>query len=261
MEGSSVSESVGMQKKGISSSTLKLIAIVTMLIDHIGAVILEPLMMRGGNTGLTGYDPVLQEVDMVLRLVIGRVAFPIFCFMLVEGYLRTSNVYRYGLRLLVFALVSEFAFDLALSGLWLESGYQNVMFTLLIGLAVMILCGKLETFKWNRFATIVAEAVVLMLGISAAEVLRTDYGGYGVLCIAVLYFFRKDRKWQLVAGTVAFLAGDFLINGSLNELFAPLGFLAVACYDGRRGLKLKYLFYVFYPAHLLVLYFVRVLLM
>lgn len=250
-----------MVKKGISSSTLKLIAVVTMLIDHIGAVILEPLMMQGGYVGLVGYDPVLYEVNLFLRLVIGRMAFPIFCFLLVEGFQRTSNVYRYGLRLFLFALVSEVAFDLALNGVWLELGYQNVMFTLLLGLLVMVLCSMLENWKWNRFVTIAAEVAVLFLGMALAEALRTDYGGYGVLCITALYFFRKDRRVQLLAGTVAFVAGDILLHGSTSELLAPLGFVAVACYDGRRGYKLKYLFYAFYPAHLLVLYFVRMVLM
>lgn len=250
-----------MVKKGISSSTLKLIAVVTMLIDHIGAVILEPLMMQGGYVGLVGYDPVLYEVNLFLRLVIGRMAFPIFCFLLVEGFQRTSNVYRYGLRLFLFALVSEVAFDLALNGVWLELGYQNVMFTLLLGLLVMVLCSMLENWKWNRFVTIAAEAVILLGGMALAEILRTDYGGYGVLCIAALYFFRRDRRLQLLAGIVAFVAGDILLNGGTSELLAPLGFIAVACYDGRRGYRLKYLFYVFYPAHLLVLYGVRMVLL
>ncbi len=250
-----------MVKKGISSSTLKLIAVVTMLIDHIGAVILEPLMMQGGYVGLVGYDPMLYEVNMFLRMVIGRMAFPIFCFLLVEGFVRTSNVFRYGLRLLLFALVSEVAFDLALNGVWLESGYQNVMFTLLAGLLVMIVCSRLEEQKWNHLLTVAAEVVVLLVGMALADVLRTDYGGYGVLCIASLYFFRKDRRQQLLAGSVAFVAGDMLLYGSLSELLAPLGFVAASYYDGRRGLKLKYLFYAFYPAHLLVLYFIRMLLM
>ncbi|MBR5247577.1 MAG: conjugal transfer protein TraX [Lachnospiraceae bacterium] len=249
-----------MVKKGISSSTLKLIAVVTMLMDHVGAVILEPLMMQSGYVGLAGYDPVLYEVNMILRLVIGRMAFPIFCFLLVEGFVRTSNVYRYGLRLLLFALVSEVAFDLAINGVWLESSYQNVMFTLLAGLLVMMVCRRIEAKEWNRVLTVAAEVAVLFVGMELADVLRTDYGGYGVLCIASLYFFRKDRRVQLLAGSLAFVAGDIMLHGSLNELLAPLGFVAAAYYDGRRGLKLKYLFYVFYPAHLLVLYFVRMLL-
>ncbi len=246
-----------MTKKGISSSALKLIAVAAMLIDHIGAVILEPLMMQSRYEGLMGYDPVLYEVNQFLRLVIGRMAFPIFCFLLVEGFQRTSNVYRYGRRLLVFALVSEVAFDLALNGVLLESGYQNVMFTLMIGLLVMLVCSRLENRKWNRLVTIGAEAVVLFLGMTLAESLRTDYGGYGILCIAVLYFFRSERRIQLLAGTVAFVAGEILLRGSTSEFLAPLGFIAVACYDGRRGYRCKYLFYVFYPAHLLVLYWIR----
>ena len=241
-------------KKGISSSSLKLIAMVTMLIDHIGAVILEPLLISGSISA--GWDRV-YEADQFMRLVIGRAAFPIFCFLLVEGFCRTSDSFKYLLRMFLFALLSEPSFDLALSGTIPEFGYQNVMFTLVVGLLVMQACEYAKSKIPSGWGYTVSSVLILAAGFLLAEFLRTDYGGYGVLCIAVLYHFRKDRRVQIIAGTVAFIAGDFLLNGSLNELLAPLGFLAVAMYDGRKGLKLKYFFYLFYPLHLLVLYGIR----
>ncbi len=242
------------RKRGISGSTLKMIAMVAMLIDHVGAVILEPMLIQ------SGYSHALYETDMFMRLVIGRMAFPIFCFLLVEGMRTTSNIYRYGFRLLVFALISEVPFDLALNGVWIVWDHQNVMFTLLIGLAVTSLSCKAEEVLKNVIMKAIAELAVLVAGMLLADVLRADYGSYGVLCIAVLYYFRRDRGGQLLAGTIAFVAGDYLLNGSTSELVAPLALLAATCYNGERGMKLKYLFYAFYPAHLLVLYGVRILL-
>lgn len=129
-------------KTGITGSTLKIIAIVCMLIDHIGAVILERYLYANGLSYKTMQMMVeggfgnLQKVviaDLILRLI-GRLAFPIFCFLLVEGFYYTSNRAKYVLRLFLFALISEVPFDFAFKNSWLEFSYQNVFFTLTIGL-------------------------------------------------------------------------------------------------------------------------------
>ena len=99
----------------------------------------------------------------------------------------------------------------------------------------------------------------MVLGILMGDLLQTDYGGFGVLCIMALYFFRKNKGWQIAAGSCAFVLGEYLLLGTASELLAPLGFIPVACYNGRRGMKMKYLFYFFYPVHLLVLYVIRTL--
>ena len=116
-----------MPQKGLSGSTLKLIAIITMLIDHIGAAVIARLLIAGQGSEM------LYKIYYAMRAV-GRVAFPIFCFLLVEGFFYTGSRKKYALRLFGFALLSEIPFDLAFSGKILEFGYQNVFFTLLIGL-------------------------------------------------------------------------------------------------------------------------------
>lgn len=239
-------------RKGISSSTLKFIAMAAMLTDHIGAVILEPLLLSGALTD--GWDTVFG-MDQFMRLIVGRMAFPVYCFLLVQGFEKTSDKRRYLMRMLLFAFFSEVFFDLALSATLWDPGYQNVMFTLFAGLLVM--CGsELAAKTGNRCIYVFLCALSTACGYVLAEILRTDYGGYGVLCIAVLYYFRKDRRMQLLAGSVAFVVGDLLLNNSMNELFAPLGFLAAAAYNGRKGRNLKYFFYLFYPLHLLALYWI-----
>lgn len=248
-------------KRGISSSTLKIIAIIAMFIDHIGAVVLEPMITRGISfPGMSLYE--LYELDSFIRLVIGRIAFPIFCFQLVEGFLKTSDVTQYAVRLFIFALLSELPFNLAFRQTLVDSSYQNVFFTLFIGLMVMILADRIRTAAWGkRFSPTIGNGLSVMLriavvaaGMVLAEALHTDYAAYGVMCITILYFFRYNKKKQILAGSIAFFAGDIIMNGGSSELLAPLGFIAVACYNGQRGMRMKYVFYLFYPLHLLVLY-------
>lgn len=227
-----------MEKKtfsGISGSTLKIIAILSMLIDHIGAVIFENGLLRSayvnGNTSLWES---LRSIDRVLRMI-GRPAFPIFCFLLVEGFIHTKNMKKYALRLFFFALISEIPFNLAIGRTFFAPEYQNVFFTLLIGLIVMIAASHFSKKMWMQ-------VLIFILGMIAGSLLKTDYGYKGVFLIEILYFFRYTRKEQCLAGAAAFCW----------ELTAPLAFFPIFAYNGKRGLVMKYFFYWFYPAHLLL---------
>lgn len=137
-----------MPQKGLSGSTLKLIAIITMLIDHIGAAVIARLLIAGQGSEM------LYKIYYAMRAV-GRVAFPIFCFLLVEGFFYTGSRKKYALRLFGFALLSEIPFDLAFSGKILEFGYQNVFFTLLIGLlTIMLFDAVVKKQEWIRFCAV-----------------------------------------------------------------------------------------------------------
>lgn len=246
-------------RKGISGSTLKMIAVITMLIDHIGAGILGRYIMEEGVAQafynsqwaeanaefLEPYAP-LMTAYWVMRMI-GRIAFPIYCFLLIEGFEHTRNVKKYVGRLALFALVSEIPFDLAFRGTVLELGYQNVFFTLLIGLLVMWVSRIIEEQPlWNSLTKIVFEAVAAALGMAAAAALRTDYAALGVVCIMLLYIFRKNKKHQIFAGCVSFAW----------EFTAPIAFVPIALYNGKRGWNIKYFFYAFYPLHLLIIWMI-----
>lgn len=217
------------QRKGLTGSTLKLIAIITMFIDHIGAGILEQLPGFVPNSSIF-------YTDIVLRYI-GRVAFPIFCFLLVEGFLHTSNIKKYAIRLFLFALISEIPFDLAFSRKILETNYQNVFFTLFIGLVTLMAVKHFENQKLLRILAIFA-------GIAAAQFLRTDYAGFGVVFILLLYIFHDKIIFRNIICSVAIIW----------ELTAPIAFIPITLYNGLRGIKMKYFFYIFYPAHLLLIY-------
>lgn len=228
--------------RGISGSTLKIIAVISMLIDHIGAsLLIQELKYH--------YTAHLYQIYAVMRHLIGRLAFPIYCFLLVEGFNRTKNRMRYAGRLFLFALISEIPFDLAFSGAMVDSSHQNVFFTLLIGLLMMWGMAEIEKRNILRGFKMVGYLAVILLAAAVAKIFSVDYGARGIAAIALLYLFRKKKVEQIIAGCIAFLW----------EVTAPLAFLFVAFYNGKRGLKMKYMFYIFYPLHLLILYFISVI--
>lgn len=247
------------EKKGISGSTLKIIAIVTMLVDHTAAVLLGSALVRMGIVSVGNYTPayiagMYEEKGtliagtylayQIMRRIIGRLAFPIFCFLLVEGFQRTKNRYKYAGRLFAFAILSEIPFDLAFHKMaWYPEG-QNVFFTLLLGVILMSAFRYMEEKTDAAWMIIVGRVVAFLAVAVVAELIQCDYGAKGVMVIAVLYLFRKNKVEQLIAGCVAFFW----------EIMAIFSFIPIACYNGKRGLKLKYIFYAFYPVHLLILY-------
>ena len=160
-------------KTGISGSVLKWIAVITMAIDHMGAGFLESYVMNAwggstiGNTFAGRWNEILS-VDQILRYI-GRPAFPIFCFLLVQGFLHTRDVKKYAIRLGIFALISEIPFDLALHIRPFHWQNQNVFFTLLLGLLAI-------WFMQSRGGGLVVRVAGLLAGAGLAELFHTDYG-------------------------------------------------------------------------------------
>ena len=230
-----------MERKGLSGSALKIIAIVTMLIDHIAATVIIRILKFGG------YNDGLYQLYRVMRNI-GRIAFPIFCFLLVEGFMHTRDREKYALRLGCFAAVSEIPFDLAFNGKVLEVGYQNVFFTLLLGLLTMMAYDAvMNQSRWSVWKRTALSTIAILAGMFAAEFLSTDYGALGVLCIMVFYLFRRSRIQQVVFGCLAFVWWEWA---------AVFAFVPIFYYNGKRGFGMKYFFYAFYPVHLLILYLI-----
>lgn len=221
----------------LSGSMLKMIAIITMLIDHIGSAILW-------------YTSTTEATIATYHVVrnIGRVSFPIFCFLLVEGFAHTRDVKKYAIRLGIFALISEIPFDLAIikpnHSYW---SHQNVFFTLFIALIVLIGIRYIQT-KIPAGSSIQELLLVACVaaGCALAYFMKTDYDYKGVFAIAVLYLLRSERIWQAVTGAICFYW----------EPWAICAFGPILLYNGKRGFKMKYFFYAFYPVHLLILYYI-----
>lgn len=223
----------------LDGSALKLIAVVTMVIDHAAAVLLRvdayPMLTWGGRTIF------LQEV---LR-TIGRISFPIFAFLLVEGFLHTRNVKRYAGGLLALAFLSEIPWNLEHSGKLLLPGSQNVLFTLFLGVAGMWAIRDLKDQPKKEAGLLIGLLVLSVL-------LKADYGCSGFGFILMLYLLR-ERKLLYRA-----VVGSCFLSSLWKAGFA---FIPIGLYNGKRGFAgrglLKYAFYVFYPLHLLILYWIR----
>ena len=215
-----------MKIQPLSQEGLKLIACVTMLLDHMGAVLFpEQLWLR----------------------IIGRIAFPIYCFLLAEGAHYTKNPIRYGLRLLIGLLLAEIPFDLVHGGLSFHQ--QNVMFTLLLGflaiLSVKHLSGSMR--------------LLALLPIIAAELLRTDYGAMGVFMI-LMFFITRNLEENHVLQAIGLLGlGVSVFKTSFIQPLAVLAILPISLYSGKKVSDNKVLqwgFYLFYPVHLLILWLI-----
>lgn len=242
------------KKFGISGSTLKMIAIISMLIDHIGAAVLWRYLILL-NQGITpdighyiGIGIDYTDLYVIYRIMryIGRLGFPLFCFLLIQGFEHTRNRKKYAMRLGLFAFISEIPFDLAFHGKILEFSYQNVFFTLFIGLITIWIFHFIEERKIAPLLRVLANLVALLSGMGIATLLRSDYSYIGVASIVVLYLLRRNKFYQAIGGA-------FLFSW---EITAPIAFLPVFFYNGKRGWNIKYFFYIFYPAHLLLLYII-----
>lgn len=217
----------------LSGSAIKTIAIVTMLIDHIGAFLLQGRAI--GQTQIFSHGVTLYR----LTRDIGRIAFPIFVFLLVEGAMHTGNRIKYGRNLLLFALISELPWNLVHSGS-LHYAKQNVYFTLLLGY-LGICC--IEHFKEQQWLQLFSILLLLLV----SHYLNADYGWKGYVFILIMYWFRYEKVAQAVAGSCWLF----------YEWKACFAFIPINMYNGKRGYikgSLKYLFYVFYPLHIFILY-------
>jgi len=220
----------------MNHSTLKIIAIVTMLIDHIGATLLPEIL--------------------ILR-IIGRLAFPIFVFLLVEGYHHTRNFNKYLIRLGVFALISEIPFDLAFFGKIVALSHQNVFFTLFLGLLMI------KLFDHYKEKEPLLAGISVLVCMVMAYILKTDYDIFG---LGMIFIYHQFREKKILAGSLVALVnigmglyfagvfiGEFYLLGMVQSM-AILALPLIYLYNGKKGLRLRYIFYAFYPVHLTFLY-------
>lgn len=219
----------------MSSLCLKITACFTMLIDHITYMYVP--------YGTTGY---------LIGRGIGRIAFPLFCFMLVEGFYRTSSRKKYLLRLFIFALISELPFDFAFNGfpsmeaVWRS---QNVIFTLFVGLLLLCVYDYLRFTYATQPLVFNTMGVIAIVAATALTVfLASDYSYIGILFILLFYLFRGKLIW-IGIGMICVI---MLFSNKL-EYAALLALIPIFFYNQKEGRKVKYLIYLFYPVHLLLL--------
>lgn len=238
-------------RQSLSSFSLRLIAMAAMLIDHIRYSLFPSTMWLS---------------------CIGRISFPIFAFLLVEGFFHTKNLKKYFFRLLLFAFLSEIPFDLFIFGRIFSPMAQNVLFTLALSLAVI------AGMEWSEKQSSSLTALFLKLffalsGVMLGFFLRVDYLGFGVVTVLIFYTLRRSRFFYLTSFFALFILNVICMSGwqisfSLGtisfllpiQLFALFSLPFIWRYSREQGLSsksIKYAFYVFYPLHLLILALIR----
>ena len=230
-------------KKCLSNFDLKLIAIITMTIDHIGVVF-----------GTVFYN--------FLRAV-GRLSFPIFAFLLTEGYVHTKSFSKYFLRLLVLALISEVIYDYVFFGSFIYRGANNIFFTLALGLLTLFLLDKSKGLIKRYFKDkvdlfiilpITYLLIIVIMGLMG-EFLNFSYGMLGILVISFFYLFKNNFFLIVIS-----ISLSTLIIGEPMQYFSLFSLILIYFYNKKLGKKCKIFFYLYYPLHILVLGLIKMLL-
>ncbi len=269
-------------KLGLSGNALKIIAVCSMVIDHTGLMLDSALSYHLAYTGMPAQNSTAMATQLLLQCafymrLIGRIAFPIFCFLLVQGFLHTHSIKKYVLSMAAFALISEIPFNLLLnshsaSGInFLNKYNQNVFFTLTLGL--ICLCG-IKHFKGK----IILQLVCIALSCTIASYGNFDYDIFGILTIVIFYLLHSKAKlfiltvpWlmfgysAIIFATAAIAQPSditsaliYAVGSGCVQLLCVFSLIFINLYSGARGARLpKYFFYAFYPLHLLALYFIR----
>ena len=224
----------------LSGAELKLIAIISMLADHVNKALIYPYLES--NHGFLAFISDVFDI-------IGRIAFPLFCFMLVEGYFKTRNRKKYLLNLLLFGVISEIPFDMFTTASFFNMNWNNVMFTLALVLVTVWIIDTLKEKMQKRSKALwylVSILIVLVMCIVSMS-LSLDYEHHAILIGYFFYLFHDMPVFAIPFGYASMF----------KEPWALLGFGLTLTYNGERGKQHKMLYYWFYPVHLLILGLLR----
>ena len=254
----------------LSGNSLKVIAVLTMLIDHLCKIVLQWLLSNYwgamADNGQMSWER-FREIDYFIRFdlqSIGTIAFPLFCFLLAEGFQHTRSKKRYIGLMLAFALISEVPFDIGFFSAYSRMEdtfpfylkYQNVFFTYLCSMGTLWVLEQTKRIKQKPLEKLLQGIIVLGAYLFNEEILQGDYGGYGLLLIITAYALHKKRLLQIVgmiAVNLIFYKNFSVITDWFRISFA-VAMLLILFYNGERGKKnLKLFFYNFYPVHIVVI--------
>jgi hypothetical protein len=220
-----------------NGAQLKYLAFVSMLIDHANNALLTPM--------LNGEGFLLHLSN--LFSILGRIAFPLFVFFIVEGFFKTRSRKRYLMTLLIFGVISEVPFDMFTSKTFFDPYWNNIMFTLALCLITIWLIDSLKEKLPNQVAWYVVSIILVILFGLLAMGLSLDYD-YHAIIVAYLFYIFYDKP--LLGATLGYLS-------IIKELYSFLGFAMTLTYNGQRGKQYKWLNYAFYPVHILILGILR----
>lgn len=268
----------------VSTASLKHIAILSMLIDHLTQHLYLPIAEAKGVSELA-----MTPVLLVGSLIIGRIAFVLFAYTCSLSVMYSKSIRKYLLRLFIFCFISEIPYDLSSYGTFFDLTAQNVFFTLFLGTLTIVLCNLIdakiknnenstnnENGKYNKeLPAEILKLIVFIMTMMCAYVLNSDYGAAGVLLIYLMYRNRADSKKMIIFAFIPFMillgietwfkeTGGVItdivdtiftcLGCAITEIAGLIGFNFISNYNHERGKQLnKWLYYIFYPAHLLII--------
>lgn len=278
-----------------------MIALFCMTLDHFAVALFNPLISAYCVNDSIYYE-IGTTVYLIMRLI-GRLAFPLYCFFIYEGFNHTRNILKYSGRLLLLAIISEIPFNLMLNHTMLSARYQNVFWTLLIGLIVIWEIDGFEKRKINKYLIGFLQFVIVMAGIALAECFHTDYGAIGVFAV-VIYWLLAYKKRLIASSCILVITVANIIFGQMSRNMMIIQILFVIAYiyllytmekrysgriygvfgctlgltvnnsiefssfliiplmllyNGERGKINKWVFYFYYPVHILLFALVGIL--
>ena len=295
-------------KFGLNRGNLKMIALFCMTLDHFAGIVLTAWL----HTLTKGSLAYIFDMGLIFFLrLIGRLAFPMFCFFIVEGLLHTRNIFKYAFRLFLLALISEIPFDISHTNTLFDFKNQNVFWTLFLGLvAIYCIDGLYKKFKLKKAVRYLLIFGITLLASLVAYALKSDYGAFGISTIVIIYLVEREEffftpfinamvlviyyfvitntdeidlgefeafskiaiamylLFVLCVASVALCLTIFIKNKNARKMFAacvtlssmsPDELAAMAnvflmnYYNGEKGKKIGWLFYLYYPLHLMVL--------
>ena len=224
----------------LSGAELKLIAIISMLADHVNKALIYPYLES--NHGFLAFISDVFDI-------IGRIAFPLFCFMLVEGYFKTRNRKKYLLNLLLFGVISEVPFDMFTTASFFNMNWNNVMFTLALVLVTVWIIDTLKEKMQKRSKALwyLGSLLIVLVMCIVSMSLSLAYEHHAIFIGYFFYLFHDMPVFAIPFGYASMF----------KEPWALLGFGLTLTYNGERGKQHKMLYYWFYPVHLLILGLLR----
>lgn len=221
----------------LNGAELKYIAFLSMLIDHVNNGVVTPLLDGKGT---------LLFISNIFS-ILGRIAFPIFIFFIVEGFFKTKNRKKYLFNLVLFGVISEVPFDMFTSKVFYNPNWNNMMFTLALCLVTVWIIDEVKDRISNKFLWYgVSLVIVMAFGLLAMQ-LSLDYDYHAIILAYIFYIFYDKPVLGAAIGYVSII----------KELYSFLGFAMTIIYNGKRGKQNKWVNYFFYPVHLLILGIIR----
>lgn len=215
----------------MTSFVLKIIAVISMVFDHAGYVIFHEFSFMN---------------------YIGRLSFPIFAFLITEGYFHTKNLKKYFCRLLIFSFISQVPYMLFLKN-FTNNFTLNILFTLSLGLLSITVYDKSK----NKLLGLIFVGICA----SFAQFLHFDYGWFGISIIFIFYIFKKQKLYMNLFFSIATFINYFYSFITTNKmeylfiiLFCIFSLMPINLYNEKKGKNIKYFLYIFYPLHLIILY-------